>query len=767
MKTGYSIAFIITFLVLGYVVLKTKQCGRKIAIPIRRVLIVAMLTVLSNLVVMFSEVETVCMVGYSIFFVCIDWLLYSVFLFAMEYTGYKSSNQGGNHLLLVLLCLDSFSMLANNIFKHAFTCVPVLASDGELYYRLDSYTFYTLHLLLSYVTIFLSLVFLLKKITEAPAMYRIKYAVVFGILFVTVLLDGAYVFMKQLIDISILFFSVSGLLIYYYAVQYEPKDLLKSMLAMLVKGMNNAVVLFDAEGKCIHVNESAEMLFDLNAEDEEKMAEIRAKWSESGQLSEYGEHGWDEDVVQGEKTLHLHFEYRRMKDKVGNFLGSFFIIHDHTQEVEDLAREHYLATHDRLTKLYNKEYFFERAAEQIEQNPDEQFIMVCSDVENFKMVNDVFGTQTGDELLARIGKALREQTFPGEIYGRIESDRFALLMRKENFREQIFIRQPQDVVQIDSDIRYPINVYVGVYEIIERTIPVSVMCDRAIMAINTIKGSYGKKVAYYDETVRNEMLQEQELAGNLEQAIADGQLQLYLQPQFTADGQALGAEALVRWQHPQRGLLMPGTFIGALERNGMIIKLDQHVWELACRQLKEWKEQGNTQMYLSVNISPRDFYFLDIYHVFTELVAKYEIEPHNLKLEITETAVMMDLERQLELIEKLRKRGFVIEMDDFGSGYSSLNMLKEIQVDILKIDMAFLGKTKDKERGQKILKMVIELSKTLEMPVITEGVETKEQVTRLTEMGCDMFQGYYFAKPMPIHEFEEKYMGKADRQSIA
>ena len=159
-----------------------------------------------------------------------------------------------------------------------------------------------------------------------------------------------------------------------------------------------------------------------------------------------------------------------------------------------------------------------------------------------------------------------------------------------------------------------------------------------------------------------------------------------------------------------------------------------------------------------MNISPRDFYLLNIYQVFTELVNKYDIAPQNLKLEITETAVVIDLQRQMELIERLRRIGFVVEMDDFGSGYSSLNMLKDIHVDVLKIDMAFLRKAEDEERSKKILQMIISLSGQLGMPVITEGVETAEQVEFLTEMGCDMFQGYYFAKPMEVEKFEELYL---------
>lgn len=220
----------------------------------------------------------------------------------------------------------------------------------------------------------------------------------------------------------------------------------------------------------------------------------------------------------------------------------------------------------------------------------------------------------------------------------------------------------------------------------------------------------------------------------------------------------LGAEALVRWSHPERGMINPGEFIGIFEKNGLIVELDQYVWEMACMQLQKWKEMGQDDMYLSVNISPRDFFFMDIHQRFTELVEKYEIDPGKLKLEITETAVMTDMEKQLRMIDRLREAGFVVEMDDFGSGYSSLNMLKNIRVDVIKIDMAFLGQSDDEVRARVILRTVVELSRQLEIPVITEGVETAEQVAFLKAIGCGMFQGYYFARPMEIEDFEQKYM---------
>ena len=216
----------------------------------------------------------------------------------------------------------------------------------------------------------------------------------------------------------------------------------------------------------------------------------------------------------------------------------------------------------------------------------------------------------------------------------------------------------------------------------------------------------------------------------------------------------------MRWIHPERGLVPLGEFIPVLEKTGYICRLDMNTWELACRKLREWQDNGFTDYHISVNISPKDFYFTDVYKTFTELVERFGIKPENLHLEITETAIMNDFKKQLVLIQRLREYGFCVEMDDFGSGYSSLNMLKDMCVDTLKVDMEFLRKTENSERARTILKMIISLSKQLGMEVITEGVETKEHVDLLTETGTDIFQGYYFSKPMPVDEFEKRYIFK-------
>jgi len=330
----------------------------------------------------------------------------------------------------------------------------------------------------------------------------------------------------------------------------------------------------------------------------------------------------------------------------------------------------------------------------------------------------------------------------------------------EKFDVNVFEEQEKVAFSslLQRKVSFPIINYMGIYEIEKKEKSVSVMCDRARVAISTVKGEFHKRVAYYDNKLRDKILYRQELIGELETALKEEQFVMYLQPQVDEEGKMLGAEALIRWIHPKKGFIPPGDFIPVFEENGLICDVDRFIWETACKQLRKWKDEGREELYISVNISPKDFYFLNVYEVFSELVEKYDINPKNLKIEITETAVVMDLNRQLDLIERLRQNGFVVEMDDFGSGYSSLNMLKDIHVDVLKIDMAFLKKAEDEERSKKILQMIIALSDQLDMPVITEGVESQEQVEFLKKMGCHIFYCYYFAKPMDVETFERTYL---------
>ena len=306
----------------------------------------------------------------------------------------------------------------------------------------------------------------------------------------------------------------------------------------------------------------------------------------------------------------------------------------------------------------------------------------------------------------------------------------------------------------EADIRN-ITMKWGVYTIIDRTISVEQMCDRALLAASSIKGQYGKYFAEYDDMLRNMMLKKQAVTDCMESALEQQQFQVYFQPKYRiSDEKLAGAEALVRWKHPEWGLQSPAEFIPLFEQNGFITKLDQFVWDKACSSMKEWDLEGLPRISVSVNVSRADIYNADLSEILRETVEKYQLPASRLHLEITESAYTENPKQIIDTVSRLRDMGFIIEMDDFGSGYSSLNMLNEMPIDILKLDMKFIRSETAKPNSQGILRFIIDLARWMHLDVVAEGVETGEQLERLRQIGCDYVQGYYFAKPMPCEEFK-------------
>jgi diguanylate cyclase (GGDEF)-like protein len=413
--------------------------------------------------------------------------------------------------------------------------------------------------------------------------------------------------------------------------------------------------------------------------------------------------------------------------------------------------------YDKLTGLYNYDGFLVKVKTCLEMGEDEDFILIRFDVKNFKLVNDIYGMPAGDRLLIEIADTLRKKDIPDAIYCRVECDRFGVFI-PEKYEDEIVELLVKTPFYADSNRNYQLYIYMGIYKITDKSIPVSMMSDRANIALGTVKSNRFVRIAIFDESMYKDIIQECELSTELSRAIENQELIIYLQPQIDVGGKILGAEVLVRWNHPDRGILNPGDFLPIFEKNYRIVDIDKYVWELACKLIKKWNSEGRHRIYLSINISPRDFECIDVYETLVELVEKYEIDPEQLRVEITETTIMRNPEKQIELIGKLRLAKFYVEMDDFGSGYSSLGMLKDIHLDAIKLDMRFLSKGVDDERGKKVLQMTIRLIKELNMTAIAEGVETQEEVDYLTKIGCDVFQGFHFSRPLKVKKFEDEYL---------
>lgn len=421
--------------------------------------------------------------------------------------------------------------------------------------------------------------------------------------------------------------------------------------------------------------------------------------------------------------------------------------------------------YDSLTGLYSKTFFCQRTKELLARHPERDFDIICSDVENFKLINDVLGNKAGDDLLREIADCFRAYTGTDGVCGRLNSDRFVCLVeRGRTYSDEVFLELSKKIGILSNN--KSVDIKWGIYAIEERDLPVEQMCDRAMLAVQSIKGKYGCYYAIYNNSLRDKLLRQQAIIDSMESALRDGQFQVYFQPKYRIrDDHLAGAEALVRWTHPQWGMLSPAEFIPLFEKNGFITKLDQFVWEEVCRKLKTWEKRGYVGFPVSVNVSRADIYSVDIADLLISIIQKYELAPERLHLEITESAYTENPKQLIEVVSRLRELGFIIEMDDFGSGYSSLNMLNQMPIDVLKLDMKFIQSETAKPLEHGILQFVIDLARRMHLSVVAEGVETREQVNRLMEVDCDYVQGYYFARPMPAEDFEqflekEKLRGK-------
>ena len=407
---------------------------------------------------------------------------------------------------------------------------------------------------------------------------------------------------------------------------------------------------------------------------------------------------------------------------------------------------------DAATGLLSKEAFFDEAAAYLRHSGARDVSIVCFDVDHFKLFNDLHGLDCGDELLRYLGRALALRFSPdgAQPLARLAADTFALCAT--GIRPE---RVERILVDISSECPNGIDAIVraGVYRIEDPASPVSIMCDRAVIALRTVKGSYFDRVALYDPGMREALVLEREVVAGIESALREDRIELFLQPKCNIrTGKIVGAEALARWRHPERGIVAPGEFIPLIERNGLVRSLDLRVWEKTAAWIRGLIDEGVQPVPVSVNVSRADIYLVDVAAELHALVERYGIDPSLIEVEITESAYSERPDRIVAAFDELAERGFTVLMDDFGSGYSSLNMLKDINVDVLKIDMRFLDR--DDRRSKDIMESVIRMARWLDLPVIAEGVETREQVNFLLDVGCSYAQGYYYARPMEAAAFE-------------
>ncbi|MDE6731517.1 MAG: EAL domain-containing protein [Oscillospiraceae bacterium] len=432
---------------------------------------------------------------------------------------------------------------------------------------------------------------------------------------------------------------------------------------------------------------------------------------------------------------------------------------------------------DPLTGGYTKRSFIAEAEKTIKRSGTKKWAMAVFDIDKFKFINDHLGYEEGNRMLERIHKTLGDHMEPDEPYARISDDIFACCVHGAS-DEDLSERLNEVFEEFDRRnslfVSYPVVFSAGVCRLEQCTakygsVDLNMAIDRCNIAKKTIKELHATATAFYDGAIRDKTLRERDLENVMPSALDDNEFLCFIQPKYGARTRKIeGGEALIRWKSSEFGFIYPDEFIPVSEKTGFVVELDFFILEEVCKAMRRWLDKGHTPVVISVNQSRLHMSHDDYIWRLREIVDKYAIPYEYIELEITETVFTDNAELLLKIMQKLHEIGFKLSIDDFGSGYSSLNMLKDMPADVVKIDREFFNGTVNSDKGRAVITTVVDLAKKLKMHVISEGVETLDQVEFLDKINCDMIQGYYFARPMPINEFETlwfKELGEAEGEA--
>ena len=427
---------------------------------------------------------------------------------------------------------------------------------------------------------------------------------------------------------------------------------------------------------------------------------------------------------------------------------------------KDQTRMEELAYCDILTGAKNLHYFAIKARELLNENRDLPYAVICFDIVNFRYMNEGYGHEKADDILVALVKAANESFSYNETFARISADRFVCLAiddgrdkARTEFLEERLNRYANAIA-----MNYPIRLKSGFYVVTDFTEKVLSMIDKADLARNSIIGESKKLFAYYEDSLIEETRRREYIESQMEEALDNGEFVPYLQPKWDMrENKIAGSEALVRWIKPDGSIIYPNDFIPIFEKNGFVEKLDLYMLESVCRYIKRLLSEGKPVFPVSINQSRYLLYNKEYVHMVQDILLKYEIPKDYIELELTETVFFLEREHMVRVMNKLKEINVMLSIDDFGSGFSSLNLLKDIPFDVLKIDRGFLDETTTSKNSRWILLKIVEMAEGMGVKVVCEGVETKEQAEMLKEIGCQIAQGYLYARPMPMTQFEETY----------
>ena len=435
----------------------------------------------------------------------------------------------------------------------------------------------------------------------------------------------------------------------------------------------------------------------------------------------------------------------------------FYIIYDKLNFKIKLQK---IAYTDNLTGANTIDKFVIDANKILCKNTQVKYALLYIDIDKFKYINDLFGYEVGNEILRNLTKIIKSNIFEEEMFARISADNFIIIMKyieEEDITKRLkTIFEELDLFNNNQEEKYKLVLSCGIYFILPEDRDINSIIDRANIPHKMAKGGHKSSYAFYDNKIHDQEIKEKEMENTMFSSLENKEFIIYLQPKIELNtGEIQGSEALVRWKHPDKGLIPPNEFIPFFERNGFVINLDLYVLEEVCIYLRKWIDAGINPVTVSVNVSRIQFYNTKFVETYSNIQNKYRIPKNTIEIEFTESVAFENQKHLLEIIHDLHENGFTCSLDDFGKGYSSLSVLKDLPFDVLKLDSMFFKASLDKDKEKIVIKNIVHMLKELNITTVAEGIECKEQVEFLRDIGCDLVQGFVFYKPMPILEFEK------------
>ncbi|WP_288584758.1 GGDEF domain-containing protein [uncultured Treponema sp.] len=699
-----------------------------------------------------SEFYNKALILFCVYKVCAIWTYYLAFSFNHAFTNTTKKLGFIKEFYFILCFIDSVLLLANARVNVIFDLVPAHTNAGFFYWGIK-YTYrFGFHKLVCAILSFSSLALLISSIVKAPSYNKVKYVTI--LTSESLVLIANYIFnsLDLPLNISLLMLVASSIFIANYVNKDFSAPVLIGPLSAITESINDVIFCYDSSENLIYANSTAKNVFKKSNDNLENFAkEFRQNFLKNrpSELSLKLENGEERYYITEYKDFFIS----------NSNIGSYLRLQDKTKETLESRRKNYIATHDLLTGLFNRSGFFKKMQEALYQNTFKNPILICTNIKDFKLINTIYSEQVGDSVLQNQTEVMKR--LPGHkksIIGRIADDKFAILMEKQDFDKDIFEEVFNEVSCIIEKTLYNIQIVAGIYEIYDKKDTIQSIYDKAKISLDAIKDSDNQVFSFYNPSMMEKMLKEKDIVNDFEKSLNEKQFSIQLQPVIDKEGNVLGAESVVRWNNPKYEDLTPSSFLDVLERTSLIYKLDVYVWELVAKKLHEWKKRGFADRFISVNVSSKDKFFIDIIKTFSDLIKKYDISPQNFKVEIRETAMLENPEKTIAIFSQLKKLGIKVYIDNFGTGFSSLNVLKDFIADGIKMDTSFLSESKVSGKNKIILQTMISMSSNLGMEFIAKGVESENQMLALSKMDCKLFQGFYFSKPLPVKTYEAKYL---------